>query len=254
MLRKIGISIATTFTLISLSGGSCHTAPKIITSEGLSAANIFPEYSIYEHNNGEQNKCYFIVEPPELILDSRNVVSLTPPANVTFQGKTLSLVKASANKFPCQHQIVEFVLTDNKGGKRIDRFNLQQAKFSVSKITADRSQDLQIQLRDFIYRKDIDLLDLSLIIGRGAEESRELEIRSFSKNPAENEHKSQPMFDRDTQTLILPAEMLKNIKHQTTSIRLAAKVTIINQHPRSSISLKTLTYSYHIPSIEVELK
>jgi hypothetical protein len=258
MIKKVSKYIAATFTLLLLSGGACYEFPKTIQSTSLSASSLFPEYTIYEQYPGGKG-CEFKVEIPVFSLNSVRNVILTPPANVTFQGKILALTKGSHNKFPCQRQIVEFVLTDDKGGKRTDKFNLQQAKLSATKITADRSQDLQIPVQDFVYRQGVDVqtssLDLVSIVGNDEARDPRLQIRDFSKKyPVENPDKTQPLFDRDTQTLIIPAAILKSIKDKTTSIRLIATVTVFNKRPDDAVLTKLLTYQYHLPSIALELK
>lgn len=259
MLIKIGTSIATTFTLIALSGGYCTRPPKLITSTGLSADKILPEYAIYEHNSGNKRNCYITLGAPKFSLDGDRNVSIVPPTNVTFQGKILSFTKPADNHFTCEHQTVEFVLIDDKGGRRVDRFNLQQAKFLATKITADRSQDLRISVGDFVYRQGIDIqtsaLELNLLIGKGTKEEKTLKVRNFSKKyPLEKYEAILPLFDRDTQTLIIPAAILKQIESKTTNIGLAANISVYNKRLDDSILLSLLTYNYHIPAIEVELK
>jgi hypothetical protein len=258
MIKQVSKYIAATFTLLLLSGGACYEFPKTIESTGLSASSLFPEYTIYEQYPGGKG-CEFKVEIPDFSLDSVRNVILTPPANVTFQGKVLALTQGSHNKFPCQHQIVEFVLTDDKGGKRTDKFDLQQAKLLTTKITADRSQDLRIPLQDFVYRQGVDVqtsaLDLVTIVGNDEARDSRLQVRDFSKKyPVENPDKTQLLFDRDTQTLIIPTAILKSIKDKTTSIKLIATVTIFNKRPDDGVLTKLLTYQYHLPSIALELK
>jgi hypothetical protein len=182
-----------------------------------------------------------------------------PPANVTFQGKVLSHNQESKNKFLCQRQTVEFILTDDQGGKRVDKFNFQQAKFPAAKIIADRSQDLRIQVKDFVYRQGVNIqtssLDLNLIIGKDTQESTTSEIRTFSKKyRPDNQDQTRPLFDRDTQTLIIPTAILKNIKAKTTSMGLAVQVIVFNKRPDDSVLTRLLTYHYQIPSIKVEFK
>jgi hypothetical protein len=258
MIEKVSKYIAATFTLLLLSGGACYEFPKTIESTGLSASSLFPEYTIYEQYPSGKG-CEFKVEIPEFSLSSVRNVVLTPPANVSFQGKTLALTKGSHNKFSCQPQTVEFVLTDDKGGKRTDKFDLQQAKLLTTKITADRSQDLRIPVQDFVYRQGVDVqtsaLDLVLIVGNDEARDPRSQVRDFSqKYPVQNPDKTQPLFDRDTQTLIIPTAILQSIKDKTTSIRLIATVTVFNKRPDDAILTKLLTYQYHLPSIKLELK
>ncbi len=258
MIKRVSTYIGATFTLVFLSGGACYELPKTIQSVGLSASSLFPEYTIYNRDKGEKG-CEFKVEIPSFSLNSKRNVILTPPANVTFQGKVLALTKGSDNKFPCQHQIVEFVLTDDKGGKRTDKFDLRKSKFLSTKVTADRSQDLLIPVGDFVYRQGVDVqtsaLDLNLVVGEETDRSTKLQVRDFSKKyPVDSQTELLPMFDRDTQTLIIPAAILKKVPEKATKIRLNAKITVFNKRPDDAILTKLLTYHYQIPPIKVDFK
>ena len=250
MIKQIGTYVAATFTLIFLSGGACYEFPKTITSKGLSASSILPEYIIYESNSDRKKLCSFNMVKPSFLLNSLRIVQLIPPAKLTFQGKPVNLDQSTG--FPCQHQIGEFVLTDDRGEKRIDKYNFQQVKLPTEKIVADRSQDLRIKLLNVAYPQNT---DFQISIDVTGQETYKSAVRSFSeKYRSEIVGDLRPLFESDSQTLVIPSNVLKNIKGKIAKLDLRTEVQLFTKYPDEASRFNSFRYNYFIPPISIELK
>ena len=154
--------------VVGCSGWLCHrfvvtngpTTMDIVDSSGLKVDQFEVLYHVWESNRNSKKLCSLTMS--QVTFTNHKAVNFILPAGITLQGKSLSNLKSSFPgggtpifpTFPCQDHL-EFVITDDRGGKRVDKYNLRRAKFaSDKKLTTNRSNDLQIML-DGISGKDL---------------------------------------------------------------------------------------------------
>ena len=155
--------------VVGCSGWLCHrfvvingpTTIGIIASSGLKVDQFEVLYNVWESDSNSKKLCSLTMS--QVTFTNNKAVEFILPAEITLQGKSLSNLKSSFPRgggtpifptFPCQDHL-EFVVTDDRGGKRVDKYNLRRAKFaSDKKLTTNRSNDLQIML-DGISGKDL---------------------------------------------------------------------------------------------------
>jgi hypothetical protein len=241
--------IATTATLILLSGGACYELPQTYDSKDFSAAQFLSTYEINESASNSP-KCTFSIDKPRFSVNSKKNIQLTPPAQVNFEGKPLNLDRAT--QVPCLHRTVEFVLIDNRGTPKSEKFNLGRVKLSTAKVSTDRSTELRIPILEMAYPQDT---NFEVKIDGVGQDTSPIEVVSVSKKyPQQNTDNPAPSFDTDTNTLILPPHVLKAIPGKTAKLKLLATVGLYTKYPDDVGSFNSFTYRYSIAPISIQLK
>jgi hypothetical protein len=159
------------------------------------------------------------------------------------------------------------VVTDYQGGKRVDRYNLSQARFSSATKSIVRSKTLHIKLLDVNNPNDVD--DIEAIIVDERKMQHRFEVYNLATHPYDNENptelaikkysygpgkktklkgKDRPYFDTSTQTLVIPPRILSYLQGKTAKIELRINIEL----PGSADS--SLSYSYSMPALKLELK
>ena len=243
-IERFSKYLAATFTLLLLSGGACYQKHETISSKGLTATQLLPSYSIEENNSDNQSKCSMDVRQNGVTLDRQHGIELIPPTSITFQGKPLVLNKLV--KFPCQRPIGEFVIVDDRGGKRTDKFDLRRLKFALAKIPAMRSQDLRIKIVEAPYPENT---NLSITFDLDGPNLETVKVRNVvdSSNLL-------PMFNRSAQTVIIPAQILQRLKGKAIKIRLRAEVELDTKYPNDSSFFQSFGHIYHNHPATIEFQ
>jgi hypothetical protein len=246
----------------------------LVDGRGIEASKFEPSYSISE-NVSDNESCSFGVSAI-LFLDSKKHYAILepPPVGVTFQGIPVTqwvdrggMISGDMTKLPCQHGWAEFVVTDYQGGKRVDRYNLSQAKFSSATKSIVRSKTLHIKLLDVNNPNDVNRIEAIIVDERKMqhrfevynlpthpyknEDPTELAIEKYSYGPGKKTNlkgKDRPYFDTSTQTLVIPPRILSYLQGKTAKIELRINIEL----PGSADS--SLSYSYSMPALKLELK
>jgi hypothetical protein len=243
--------IASALTAISLSSGACYEMPTKITSKGIQASEIVPSYWLRESSNS----CETIFDKPRFNLksNSNKNVDLIAPAKFTFKGKAL-VSDRSKNIDPdtflisCQNGNAEFVFTDDRGGERKDILNLSKIEIQLPKTPVDRSKDLKIAVLGAAYPKDTEIkarID-SEIKGDGYDDM----VMDQDEYKGD---RTRITFDKNTQTLTIPTQVLKRIKTKHPILSLEVKTTLNYQYPDKHSS-PWFQYEYWTKKQQILLK
>jgi hypothetical protein len=247
--------VASALTAIILSGGACYERPTKITSKGIQASEIVPSYWLRD----SIDSCETIFDKPRFNLksNSNKNVDLIAPGKFTFNGKDLVNDKAKTNKqkidpdiflIPCQNGNAEFVFTDDRGGERKDILNLSKIELQLPKTPVDRSKDLKIAILGAAYPKDTEIKARinSEIKGDGYDDM--VMDRDEYKGD-----RTRITFDKNTQTLTIPTQVLKRIKTKQPILRLEVKTTLNYQYPDKHSS-PWFQYEYWTKKQQILLK
>jgi hypothetical protein len=254
--------------LVNFRNGNYTISANLVDGRGIEASKFQPSYSIYE-NVSDNESCSFDVSAT-LYLDSNHFTILEPsPAGVTFQGSpvTQAVIGGGKTRLPCQHGWAEFVVTDYQGGKRVDRYNLSQAKFSSATKSIVRSKTLHIKLLDVNYPNDVGYFKAIIVDERKMQ--HRFDVYNLAKYPNHNKYptelaieeyyygpgkrieltgKDRPYFDPSTQTLVIPPLILSYLQGKTAKIELSIHIEL----PGSVYN--SLSYYYSMPALKLELK
>jgi hypothetical protein len=220
---------ASTLTVILLSGGACYEKPSIITSQGIAVSDLVPSYWLRE----SIDSCEMIFDQPRFNLksNSNKRIDLTFPAKFTFQGKHLVQDKGKPGReetflLPCENGDGEFVVTDERGKERRDKLNLRKIKLQLPQTPIDRSQDLKIPITGAAYPKDMEIkarID-SQFEGDGYDDMM-MDLADYKGDP------TRITFDKKTQILTIPTQVLKRIKTKQPILRLEVKTSLYYEYP-----------------------
>jgi hypothetical protein len=253
---KIQYFAASGLVALLLSGGACYELPNTITSAGISASDLVPDYRLEEWIDS----CQMVFNKPSFNLKSgRNKqVDLIPPAKFTFKGKPLIKAKPKTEKdktddnvfiLPCENGDAEFVVTDDIGGERRDKLNLRKIKLQLPQTPIDRSQDLKIPIDGNIYeRMEIETTIAGSSIGDGDGYNDMLMNTQEYKGD-----RTRIVFDPKTKILTIPTQVLKRIKSNRPKIQLKVKNSLYYQYPEKDSSA-WFQYNYWTPKQTLNLK
>jgi hypothetical protein len=257
-IAKFSQYLAATITIIFLAGGGCYELPKTYDSKDFSADLMLSTYILEERDRQTEKSCYLTIDAPNFIINSLKRIQLTPPAQVTFQGKSIALDRST--KVSCQNQSVEFVLTDNRGGKKIEKFDLRRGKTETKRISTDRSTDLRIPILELPYPQDTNF-QLLVKTAKGEpylnakQEPYIVEVTNISKKyPNEIPTDFRPIFDRDLQTLIIPKQVLAELKGKAVKFNLTATVMLFTKYPDDVGSFNSFKHTSDLDPIAIEFK
>jgi len=134
-------------------GGACYQVKETPEHRANAARYVLPVCVIAEKI--EKGKCRFDLDcrfsTGYLMMDYK----LEPPATFTFDGKPFD--EKLALSAACEYKTSAFVLTDASGNVRRDEHDFRKIKFAETKINADRTSDLAIQLKDAAYPAETEL-------------------------------------------------------------------------------------------------
>jgi hypothetical protein len=242
---------ASALVALLLSGGACYELPTTIDSAGISASDLVPDYWLRE----SIDSCEMIFDKPRFNLkaNSNKRIDLIPPAKFTFKGKPL--VKAEKDKIndgifvlPCENGDAEFVITDDRGVERRDKLNLSKLKIQLPQIPIDRSKDLKIAVIGAAYPKETEIktrID-SQIAGDGYDDMM-MDMDDYKGD------RTRITFDKDTQILTIPTQVLKRIKTKQPILRLEVKTSLYYWYPDKHGS-PWFQYEYWTPKQKLVLK
>jgi hypothetical protein len=243
--------IVITLTAITLSGGACYEKPSEITSQGIKVSELVPSYWLRE----SIDSCEMIFDEPRFNLksNSNKRINLTFPAKFTFQGKPLVQDKGKPGQeatfvLPCENGDGEFVVTDDRGGERRDKLNLSKIKLQLPQIPIDRSKDLKISVIGAAYPKDTDIKARieSEFPGDGYDDMT-MDTDDYKGD------RTRITFDKNTQILTIPTQVLKRIKTKQPILRLEVKTSLYYEYPDKHSS-PWFQYEYWTPKQKIMLK
>jgi hypothetical protein len=242
---------ASALVALLLSGGACYELPTTIPSTGIPVADMVPNYWLRE----SIDSCEMIFDEPRLNLksNSNKEINLTFPAKFTFQGKHLVQNKGTPGRektfvLPCENGDAEFVLTDDRGGVRRDKLNLSKIKIQLPKTPIDRSKDLKIAVLGAAYPKDTEIktrID-SEILDDGYDDTM-MDTDEYKGD------RTRITFDKNTQTLTIPTQVLKRIKTKQPILRLEVKTSLYYKYPDKHSS-PWFQYEYWTKKQQILLK
>jgi hypothetical protein len=246
---------ASALVALLLSGGACYELPTTISSAGIQSSDLVPNYWLRE----SIDSCEMIFDKPRFNLksNSNKRVDLISPAKFTFKGKPLvkDIVKTEKDKIddgifvlPCENGNAEFVVTDDRGGERRDKLNLSKIKIKLPQTPIDRSKDLKIAVLGAGYPKDTEIKSRidSEIQGDGYDDMM-MDIDDYKGDP------TRITFDKNTQTLTIPTQILKRIKTKQPILRLEVKTSLYYEYPDKHGS-PWFQYEYWTPKQKLVLK
>jgi hypothetical protein len=242
---------ASILTATLLSGGACYEKPSDITSQGIKVAELVPSYWLRESNDA----CEMIFDEPRFNLksNSNKRINLTLPAKFTFQGKPLiqdkgKLGQEKAFILPCENGNAEFVVTDDRGGERRDKMNLGKLKIQLPQTPIDRSKDLKISVIGAAYPKDTDIKARieSELEGDGYDDMM-MDMDDYKGD------RTRITFDKQTQILTIPTQVLKRIKTKQPILRLEVKTSLYYEYPDKHSS-PWFQHEYWTPKQKIMLK
>jgi hypothetical protein len=252
---KIQHLTASALVALLLSGGACYELPTTIDSVGISASDLVPNYWLRE----SIDSCEMIFDKPRFNLkaNSNKRIDLIPPAKFTFKGKPLIKEKPKTEKdktddnlfiLPCENGDAEFVVTDDRGGERRDKLNLRKIKLQLAQTPIDRSKDLKIPVVGAPYPQDMDMQARieSEIEGDGYNDVM-MNMSDYKGDP------TRITFDKNTQILTIPTQVLKRIKTKQPILRLEVKTSLYYEYPDKHSS-PWFQYEYWTPPQKIVLK
>jgi hypothetical protein len=243
--------LASTLTAILLSGGACYEKPSMISSQGIPVSDLVPSYWLRE----SIDSCEMIFDEPRFNLksNSNKRIELTFPAKFTFQGKPLIQDKGKPGReetflLPCENGDGEFVVTDDRGKERRDKLNLRKIKLQLPQTPIERSKDLKIPVTGAAYPKDMEIK---------ARIDSELEGDGYDDMMMNTEEykgdRTRITFDKTTQTLTIPTQVLKRIRTKQPILRLEVKTSLYYEYPDKHSS-PWFQYEYWTPKQKIVLK
>jgi hypothetical protein len=246
---------ASVLVALLLSGGACYEKQSIITSEGIKAADIVPNYWLRQSISA----CEMALDRPRFNLksNSNKQINLISPAKFTFQGKLLVKDKPKIDKekidenifiLPCENGIAEFVVTDDRGGERRDRVDLSKLKLLLPQNPVDRSKDLKIPILGAAYPQDTNIQ--TRIEGSSSADNYD---DMFMNTDEYKGDRTRITFDPKTQVLTIPSQILKRIKSNNPIIRLEVKIRLYYQYPDKHSS-PWFQHEYWTPAATIKLK
>jgi hypothetical protein len=244
---------------------------KVVDGRGISASILLPQYTIFEYDSNSEKLCSLHVNAVLWIdAEYEYYAILEPPAGVTFQGKPVGQGTGAINyaELPCLHGLVEFVVTDYHGAKRVDKYNLRRAKVESTTISTTKSQDLHIKLIEVAYPNNVSKISVNIVdaekmnyrfkIDNSSTYPTELSIEKYyysGGQEVELTGKDRPRFDASTQTLIIPARILQYLKGKTAKIELEINTVLPGSLRISSGYLPpSFDYNYSMPPVMLKLK
>jgi hypothetical protein len=196
---------ASAIVALLLSGGACYEKQSIITSEGIKAADIVPNYWLRQSISA----CEMAFDRPRFNFksSSNKQINLIPPAKFTFRGKLLEKIDESIFILPCENGIAEFVVTDDRGGERRDRVDLSKLKLLLPQTPVDRSKDLKIPILGAAYPQDTNIQTRM----EGSSSAANYDDMLMNTDEYKGD-RTRITFDPKTQVLTIPSQILKRIK------------------------------------------
>ncbi len=246
---------ASALVALLLSGGACYELPTTISGTGIAASDIVPSYWLRESIDA----CEMIFDKPRFNLksNSNKRVDLISPARFTFKGKPLVKDKVKAEKdridddifvLPCENGNAEFVVTDDRGGERRDKLNLSKIKIQLPSTPIDRSQDLKIAVVGAAYPQDTEIkARIDSELPEDGYDEMMMNIDDYKGDP------TRITFDKNTQILTIPTQVLKRIKTKRPILRLEVKTSLYYEYPDKHSS-PWFQYEYWTPPQKIVLK
>jgi hypothetical protein len=248
LLMPIPKFSASILVALLLSGGACYELPNTIDSTGIAASEIVPNYWLRQ----SIDRCEMAFDRPRFNLksNSNKQINLLPPAKFTFKGKSLPTIKPDDGGdliLPCENGVAEFVVTDDRGSERRDKVDLSKITLQIPATAVDRATDLKIPVVGAAYPQAMDIQ--TRVEGSSSADNYD----DMSIDTAEYQgDRTRITFDKKTQILTIPKQILNRIKTDRPTIRLAVKITMYERYPDNHSS-PWLQYEYWTPAATIKL-
>lgn len=250
MNRKIFLKTILTFLLAFFAaGGACYPPAQSVSSEKMTAADVFTYYQIEEYI-GDDGKCKRRITAQ--FSGENKVFQLKPPARATYNGADAS------GEFGCETDRAEFVLTDHQGGMKRDLYETKKAKLDFP-AEIERARDLRVPV-EFDDKYDYEIKGRIESKNGGAAVAQlkviflknEAEFAERSSNPDIPENLSYVL--RREKMLVIPKTILSPFASGDATVNVEVAQRIFkpkSENPESSLESMAFSYEY---SLKAKLK
>lgn len=243
-------------------GGACYDLPEPVSSETMIAADVFTSYSVRENSGGYVGQCSRQVSGQ--FWSGDKIYQMEATSEAAYNGEKIA-VRPTDNhsksfKFDCADVRAEFVLTDPRGGTKIDVYETKKVRFDFP-AEIDRRTDLRVPV-DFDDKYDYEFEGW---IGPKNDDAPNVQLKVlWVKNEAEFAErlknpdipKNLSYLLRGEKLLVIPAPVLTALAagDQAATIKVAQRFYKPKYNdPKNSLKSASFTYEYDL-DLNLKLK